>query len=228
MKRNKNKGLEALIFFSAAVILMGLSACDEDLGSFSVEQEALGSEVEGADAVYANAQSAEGKKHRYHGDCDRSSRDGKFHKKGEKRGKRDHSPEARMRFFEKLDADGDGAVSLKEAEAVPFAQKLVKADVDEDGLITKEELEAAKREHHGRRDRHFRRMKSPEDRAAFMLKKLDADNSGSISVDELEGKKWSERIIKADSDGNGEITVDELKSFRPERRAFMKRPAPAL
>jgi EF-hand domain pair len=59
-----------------------------------------------------------------------------------------------------------------------------------------------------------------------IFKKLDADSSGSVSLDEFKAsarakenpEKAEEIFKKIDKDGNGELSLEEFKSHRPPHK----------
>lgn len=59
-----------------------------------------------------------------------------------------------------------------------------------------------------------------------IFKKLDADSSGSVSLEEFKAsprakenpKKAEEMFKKIDKDGNGELSLEEFKSHRPPHK----------
>jgi len=50
------------------------------------------------------------------------------------------------------------------------------------------------------------------------MPKLDADGSGTLSADEVEGTRLAEHFSQIDTDGDGELTKQELKAGRKGRR----------
>lgn len=108
-----------------------------------------------------------------------------------------------MKMFERLDANGDGAVEKSEVRAAA-ANRFAAADANGDGRLTRDELVAS-----GHR--------KAEKRADKMLKRLDADGDGAISAAELEGhggkhEKRAEKMFdRLDADGDGRITKAEAE-----------------
>ncbi|MDX3926579.1 MAG: EF-hand domain-containing protein [Shinella sp.] len=114
------------------------------------------------------------------------------------------------RMFDRADTDKSG--SLSESEVVAAADMMFKRrDHDGDGFINVADLRDGK----GRQNR--------EQRAERMLKRLDADNDGKVSQEELL-QRASATFQRLDTDGNGEVNKEELKAkraeFREARRAF--------
>lgn len=128
------------------------------------------------------------------------------------------------------DASGDGFVSLdefKSAHSARIEEQFVRMDSDSDGLLSQDEIAAARKARRGDRDK-----KRDGDRRqgkrnpAEMFKRLDADDSGGVSLAELDGKRFSPDAATfqaADADGSGELDQAEMhammKAGSAERRA---------
>jgi Ca2+-binding EF-hand superfamily protein len=113
---------------------------------------------------------------------------------GRDRGER-HGGWDRM-MLRSMDADEDGTVTRAEIDAAQSA-RTGEIDADKDGTITAEELVA----YH---------EKLRVQRMADQLKAMDANGDGKVSVDEYEAAQtW--RLARLDRDGDGEIEVDEMK-----------------
>lgn len=114
------------------------------------------------------------------------------------------------------DLDSDGLISLAEFEAAHNAriqEHFARIDTNSDGYLSEDEMQAAGRGRHDMMDggRHRHDM-SPEK----ALKKLDTDGSGSVSLQEFEGKRFSpdaETFMAADEDGSGELDAGELQAM---------------
>lgn len=50
------------------------------------------------------------------------------------------------------------------------------------------------------------------------MQKLDADGSGTLSADEVEGTRLAEHFAEIDTDGDGELTKEELKAGHKGRK----------
>jgi Ca2+-binding EF-hand superfamily protein len=104
-----------------------------------------------------------------------------------------HDP---ARFVQRFDKNGNGTVEI--AELPERMQKwLAKADTNNDGKITVDELKA-----------------HAEARREEMFKHADKNNDGALSADEL-GRRW-ERLQVADTDKSGSVSRAELDQARAE------------
>ncbi len=117
--------------------------------------------------------------------------------------------------FAGVDTDGDGAISLAEAEAgAPrLAYSFAKFDTDGDGLLTREELQATRE-----RVREERRERGEE-----RFSGLDTDGDGVLSAAEAAAAPGlAKNFDRLDADGDGLLTHGELqaggKALREERR----------
>lgn len=112
--------------------------------------------------------------------------------------------------FQELDADGDGQVTQAELEA-HRNQRYTQADSDGDGQISVQEMQAAAQQ-------------NANERVTKMFEKLDANQDGFLSDDELpkprRGAKMFERI---DADGNGAISEQEYADARDKMGRKHKR-----
>jgi Ca2+-binding EF-hand superfamily protein len=111
-------------------------------------------------------------------------RDGHRHPRGPGRGF--------AHMLERFDANGDGMLQL--SELPPGLEKhLAGADANQDGVLTREELEA-----------HFRA------RGAQRFAEKDTNGDGKLTEDEV-GKHWK-FLAPADADGDGAVTLAELEA----------------
>jgi Ca2+-binding EF-hand superfamily protein len=113
--------------------------------------------------------------------------------------------------LEALDTNKDGIVSKEEVEAAKAARFAV-ADADGNGSVSFGEFEAMKEKHQmERRQKHFA--------------KKDKNGDGVLSMDEV-GERRSGMFEKLDLNGDGEITKEERdeahEKFRDERKDHHK------
>ncbi|MBM3501191.1 MAG: hypothetical protein FJX74_21280, partial [Armatimonadetes bacterium] len=101
--------------------------------------------------------------------------------------------------FERFDLNRDGKLTKDELPE-PVAERIMKADADGDGAVTKEELEQARRKMGGRFiDKLFERF--------------DANQDGKLTKEELPAQ-FAEKLMQADADGDGAVTKEELQAAR--------------
>lgn len=104
--------------------------------------------------------------------------------------------------FSTLDADNNGEVTLAELQA-RGAARFAEADTDGDGFLSLAELEAAG-------------QARAADRAERMLARMDANDDGKLSPDELRAPRRSpERMFdRIDADNSGGISQEEFEQAR--------------
>lgn len=111
------------------------------------------------------------------------------------------------------DTDGDGAISLAEAEAgAPgIARNFARFDADGDGLVTRAEM------HTVRSAEREQRQAQAEER----YRKADTNGDGVIDPGEAQAgmPKVAERFGQIDSDASGTLTREELRSAMRVHRA---------
>ena len=124
------------------------------------------------------------------------------------------------------DASGDGFVSLEEfksAHSARIEERFARMDSNSDGLLSADEMKAAKQARRGDRDK-----KRDGDRRqgkrnpAEMFERLDADESGGVSLAELDGKRFTpdaDTFQAADADGSGELDPTEMHAMMKARSA---------
>jgi len=97
------------------------------------------------------------------------------------------------KFFNKIDADGDGSIALSEMNSL-----FVKFDKDGSGRLDAGEFTSGFSEVLG----------GTSEQAEKVFKALDTDNSGDVQLSEL-----SDFFKKMDDDGSGEVSKDEFVKF---------------
>jgi len=110
--------------------------------------------------------------------------------------------------FATLDANGDGQITAEELQA-QGAARFAAADTDGNGSLSLEELTAAAAERR-------------ENRAGRMLERLDTNEDGELSQEELAAARGGDRaermIERADADGNGSISQEEFEEAKDRGR----------
>jgi hypothetical protein len=128
--------------------------------------------------------------------------------------------------FEKIDADGDGKISVEEfvlASEHRVDRILDRMDSDENGVISNKEFESA-RAHRGKGEKG-KRGKSDQDRRPRGGKppsfdELDEDGNSELTEDELvahHAERAAAHFEHIDEDGDGLLTKDELGKQRRQR-----------
>lgn len=114
-------------------------------------------------------------------------------------------------MFEELDADGNGSITEAEMQA-HRAARFTTADTDEDGSLSRAELEAQMKS--GDEDRMERRLNR-------MMDRLDADDNGALSQEELAqagGDRRGRGFLRLDKDGDGAVSKAEFDEMGKGRR----------
>lgn len=122
------------------------------------------------------------------------------HEKGEAQEKGKHHAHMKAKFEEHLkevDTNGDGVVTKDEADAAHLAH-FAESDADSDGAISYEEYEAKAME---RAREHFKKMFSH----------VDKDNDGQLSAEEF-SSQGAGRFEKMDANSDGQVTKEEMKA----------------
>ncbi len=130
----------------------------------------------------------------------------------------ENSRSSREDYLKRLDANGDGKITLKEVpeQAKPFISRILKArNRGEDGALTLDEVRFGVGSPDPSRQRSF----GNGGPAFFRL--LDVNKDGQISKEEL--TKAGEQFDKLDLDKNGSLSVQELSGF-PSRSSAGRNP----
>lgn len=116
--------------------------------------------------------------------------------------------------FETLDTNGDGSISKAEIEA-RASERFKAVDANNDGFVTSEELEANAAENEKKRKGRG---------AERMMKRMDADNDGKLSMEEMSKRAGAERMFdRLDADNDGAISKEEFAKFEGKRGGHGKR-----
>ncbi len=145
-------------------------------------------------------------------------------------------PNATVDQFNAADKDHNGLLSRDEVRDAARAMRGPPIDTNKDGAISFEELQAQRpnvtQEQFAGLDADKNGTLSREELRSGMgrriFNRLDGDNSGGISFDELAQRMpqlSQERFNKLDKDGNGQLSQGELSAARPPHRG--PRPAGA-
>lgn len=115
------------------------------------------------------------------------------------------------RMLERLDLDGDGAVSRDEARAFGD-ERFQRWDSDSDGIVTEAEMIKAAQE----------RIAA---RVGKMFARMDRNGDGRLERAELDAM-GSARFERMDADGDGRISVEEIRARWRGRHGGMGGGAP--
>ncbi len=125
--------------------------------------------------------------------------------------------------LKRMDADGDGNVTYEEFMS-QARERFSKIDENDDGVVTKEEAQAAFQKNRGDR-RKGQRGK----RKGFSKLFQDRNEDGVVTVEDLP-ERGARLFQRVDSDENGEISAEENAAFlervkerRGEKRGGKKR-----
>jgi Ca2+-binding EF-hand superfamily protein len=124
--------------------------------------------------------------------------------------------------FESLDTNADELLSADELDQLPSrggrsgADRLARLDSDDDGYVSREELEQARQ--------HMRSGKGGKHGGRPNFENFDTDGDGQLSRDEMSqmkgprGSPPPEVFDRMDADGDGYVTRDEMQSMRKQRK----------
>lgn len=138
--------------------------------------------------------------------------------------------EQREARFAQIDTNSDGQVTADELTA-QAAARFAAADANNDGALTVDEMKAQMQEH--KNGRMLKRFDTNEDgklsdeemakaadgrmgkRMTKRFEKMDADNSGSITLEEMTARGDPAKMIaKLDKDKSGGVSLEEFANAR--------------
>lgn len=108
--------------------------------------------------------------------------------------------------FAAADADGNGALTAQEmatgAQNMRKARLLARFDTDGDGALSAQELEGFGAD-------------QTNSRAAKRFGRMDADNSGGVTLEEMQARQNPARMLtKRDTNGDGALSFEEFSAER--------------
>ena len=106
--------------------------------------------------------------------------------------------------IERIDTDKSGSISLEEFASVGLG-KMIAADKDGDGILSTDEVSAAMEAERKRR------------REEAMMKRLDVNGDGSITVAELQDR-MSKQFALLDRNSDGSLSEEEIRKMRGKRK----------
>ena len=126
-----------------------------------------------------------------------------------------------------VDTNGDGIVTLSEAEA-SVDRQFAHLDTDKNGLISKDEFKATNKmaEKNLPKEIAEKHKGAISKMGAMRFTKLDTDKNGSLSKDELK-TDMKERHNAMDTNKDGNVSKDEVKKFRETMNKKMSQQKPA-
>ncbi|MEP2947901.1 MAG: acid-shock protein [Lentilitoribacter sp.] len=110
--------------------------------------------------------------------------------------------------IERIDTDKSGTISLEEFASVGMG-KMIAADKDGDGILSTDEVSAAMEAERKRR------------REEAMMKRLDVNGDGSITVAELQDR-MSKQFALLDRNSDGSLSEEEIRKMRGKRKGNRK------
>lgn len=111
--------------------------------------------------------------------------------------------------IEKIDLDKSGTISPEEYASIGLG-RIIAADANGDGVLSTEEIQTKMEE-----DRKRRRQEA-------MMKRLDINGDGSITVAELKDMQ-DKRFAVLDRNSDGVLSEDEFQKMRGKKRKGNKR-----
>ncbi|MFT7131657.1 MAG: Ca2+-binding EF-hand superfamily protein [Cyclobacteriaceae bacterium] len=126
---------------------------------------------------------------------------------------------SKQHMLERMDDNKDGVISMEEFQS-PMEGRMSRADADNDGEVTLNEIELHRAErmaeHEAQRAEHEARRAEHVDMMSARFQAMDTDGSGGVTPEEARIAAFNHM----DSNQDGSLSVDELR--RPEGQRGMK------
>ncbi len=138
-----------------------------------------------------------------------------------------HAEEAPKGKMRAVDTDGNGVVTLSEAEA-SVDRQFANLDKDKNGSISKEEFKATNKMAEQNMPKEFaeKHKGAINKMGAMRFAKLDTNKNNELSKDELKSDMKA-RHEAMDSNKDGNVSKDEVKKFRETMNKKMSEKKPA-
>lgn len=119
-------------------------------------------------------------------------------------------PGPRGDWFKKLDTNQDGVITKDEAQAAAnahVAKSFEIFDTNHDGTITQDEIKAVQEQHRAEMEAKF----------AERFKQADTNGDGLLSKDEVQAAmpRLAQVFDKLDTNKDGQLSADEIKAGHP-------------
>lgn len=131
------------------------------------------------------------------------------------KGMHPHGPGMMQERLEDLDINNDGQITKAEIDAKEDAV-FAEIDTNRDGFASAEEMTA----HHERKKEEMRKMMEKR-KHQKMVEKLDADGDGKISKAEFTSRP-NPMFDKVDTNGDGIVDADEMAKAKERMKDRMK------
>lgn len=106
--------------------------------------------------------------------------------------------------FGQLDKDGDGVISMQEAEGTPLGQNFQQADSDGDGNIGGSE--------YGQFQQQQQQSSMPD------FSELDKDGNGALIESEVKGTPLEQDFQQVDHDNDDSMTKQEYQQYKQQQQ----------
>ncbi len=137
-------------------------------------------------------------------------------------------------MMEKIDANGDGTVTVEESAAASNKQ-FDELDKDKDGVITAADMEARMKEMEARHEEKMKekaaegvvppandeRRQKMHDGMMKRFSAMDADGDGKVTREQF-AEQGEKKFSEIDKDGNGSVSNEERQAYRAAKKAEWK------